>query len=1034
MHAPLAKYSMMRRLMSSAAWWLSQSAIDIDFRNNRAHDGIPVDPLRASTVLMLHGDGADASTNISDSTGRNFVPPIADVQIDTSQSKFGGSSILFDGTLDRLQVDSADVTFGTGDLTVDFWFRTTTVASQINLFGTYEVGSDYFAVFVAAGGALNFFNGATVITGTTTIAINTWYHVAVTRSGNDHRLFLNGAQEGATYTASKNYATTRFYIGDWNGSGLNGWLDEFRVLKGVAAWTTTFTPPTMPYNVGVGPYDLLSCSRASIGYVQTAVGTLTQFAANQLRITDQGLLIEDARTNSALSSEDFSNATYWTLSSLTVGATIAAPDTAKNGQKIIPGAASSEHFFYYSSASGASPRALSIHAKNAGYNHVGLSLFDGTNYQTIVFELTTGTVTASSGANIAALTSEALASGWWRLSVTMATSSPAYLLFSVCATGTPSFSGTLNLPVSTGNGTDGVYLFGAQTETGAFASSYIPTTSSAATRAADVITTIGALFSLAASSPASFVSDVKTLVAPFGAYWSVLSNVALGRFALVSNGGSDLYVGHFDNGAASLLVATIGNSKTWSIGFKGGVSWNEATPGRSVVGGGGTVSSDSSVNGLAIPDAKLGFANNSVPIFGYFRRLTGWTTKLADADLQALTSPTGPSPTDYAVDLNFLTGAYTVNARPQFYLTCSRASIGYAQTVAGTLTQFAANQLRITDQGLLVEDARTNVLVYSQAFEDAQWFGSGVTATADQTAAPDGTTTADKLTNTTAAGYMAEFGPAFTVTAGTVHTISVYAKAGTASWVKLQISDFSTSAFGCWFNISTGVLGTPDVGVGAVVDATSIEALANGWYRLVVSGHFISTKTGCGPAIAGVNADNSGVTTIGNFFYAWGIQVEAAAFASSYIPTTSAAASRAADVVGLIGALDAVLNGSAASVVTDIKYLGITLTYTFIGNTAGSQGIYEASNTTIASLAGGGTATFVCSVTWLGGGKVGFNWDAGAGSLVGGGGTVVSIPGAMGASYALRYDNGSPPPAYYRRLTAWTTRLADATLQGFTAP
>ena len=76
-------------------------------------------------------------------------------------------------------------------------------------------------------------------------------------------------------------------------------IDELRIIKGYAQWTGPFTPPNSAYNDDgvVDAYTYLSCSRASIGYAKTQAGTLTQFGNNQLRITDLGLLVEDARTN-----------------------------------------------------------------------------------------------------------------------------------------------------------------------------------------------------------------------------------------------------------------------------------------------------------------------------------------------------------------------------------------------------------------------------------------------------------------------------------------------------------------------------------------------------------------------------------------------------------------------------------------------------------------------------------------------------------------------------------------------------------------
>ena len=97
--------------------------------------------------------------------------------------------------------------------------------------------------------------GVNLILGTTTPAINTWHHVAVARSGTSTKLFLNGVQEGATFTGDTNnyiVGASRPMIGAGGPAGgleLNGWIDELRVSKGIARWTANFTPPDRPMSM-----------------------------------------------------------------------------------------------------------------------------------------------------------------------------------------------------------------------------------------------------------------------------------------------------------------------------------------------------------------------------------------------------------------------------------------------------------------------------------------------------------------------------------------------------------------------------------------------------------------------------------------------------------------------------------------------------------------------------------------------------------------------------------------------------------------
>lgn len=210
-------------------------------------------------VNLMHFDGVDAATSFPDATGRHPVYAHGNVQIDTAQSVFGGASCLFDGTGDYLTMDgSGDFKFGTGDFTVDFRFQLNAIGLFQTLWdggrGDVLAGFDFPSIFVQTDNVLRYDVGVTdQITATTVLAAGAWHHVAVTRSGTNTRLFLDGTQEGATYVAADNLTI------DPNGPTigsrvdgfrfLNGWIDELRVLKGQAAWTANFTPPASPYTV-----------------------------------------------------------------------------------------------------------------------------------------------------------------------------------------------------------------------------------------------------------------------------------------------------------------------------------------------------------------------------------------------------------------------------------------------------------------------------------------------------------------------------------------------------------------------------------------------------------------------------------------------------------------------------------------------------------------------------------------------------------------------------------------------------------------
>lgn len=221
----------------------------------------------------------------------------------------------------------------------------------------------------------------------------------------------------------------------------------------------------------------------------------------------------------------------------------------------------------------------------------------------------------------------------------------------------------------------------------------------------------------------------------------------------------------------------------------------------------------------------------------------------------------------------------------------ARASAGYAQTQAGALTPFASGELRRTDKGVLIEGARTNLFTYSQQLDlgsGAPWSHTGVTVTANAISAPDGTTTADKIVEVNAASTPRLANGSLTISAATAHTFSIYAKA--AERDQVRIVQEGSANFSAYF-LLTGA-GTIS-GLGGSCTAT-ITALANGWYRCTLTWttggtnpqSYVATASG-GSTIA------SGDDTKG--IYLWGAQLEAASFPSSYIPTTTASATRAAD-------------------------------------------------------------------------------------------------------------------------------------------
>ena len=220
----------------------------------------PTDSFFSSVSLLLHGNGSNGSTTITDSgPSPKTVTAIGNAQISTAQSKFGGTSIAFDGSGDYLSIaNNAAFNFQSSSFTVEAWVYVTTN----NLAGNHCVVSNYQNS--ANGWALQLSNGTMRfnasgdgpdITGTTVFSTNTWYHVAVSGEIGSIKLFINGTQEGSTYTGATSLNSTAITTvgGLWAGALFNtlfGYIDELRITKGVARYTTNFTPPTEPFSDG----------------------------------------------------------------------------------------------------------------------------------------------------------------------------------------------------------------------------------------------------------------------------------------------------------------------------------------------------------------------------------------------------------------------------------------------------------------------------------------------------------------------------------------------------------------------------------------------------------------------------------------------------------------------------------------------------------------------------------------------------------------------------------------------------------------
>ncbi|MGQ0708688.1 MAG: LamG domain-containing protein [Rhodoferax sp.] len=218
------------------------------------------DPHLSGVVLLLHADGTDASTSIVDSSPTSKTLSVSgNARISTAQSKFGGSSLYFDGSGDRVQSpDHADFDFGSGDFTVEFWMCPDTVTGTRVLIdrGDYSnytpwlISQDNAALgFTCCNATYNAW--AVAFSSANLLVAGVWCHVAAVRAGSTFKLFHNGIEVGsATYAGSLGTKTMPLGIGRTANNYYHyaGYLDEIRITKGVARYLGNFVPPSAPFS------------------------------------------------------------------------------------------------------------------------------------------------------------------------------------------------------------------------------------------------------------------------------------------------------------------------------------------------------------------------------------------------------------------------------------------------------------------------------------------------------------------------------------------------------------------------------------------------------------------------------------------------------------------------------------------------------------------------------------------------------------------------------------------------------------------
>lgn len=351
-------------------------------------------------------------------------------------------------------------------------------------------------------------------------------------------------------------------------------------------------------------------------------------------VNSLGLLIEESRSNLVTYSEQFNDVSWLSgnIGIVTNTTATISPDGSTNAEKLVATAVNGEHLIYKNPGISTGTYTLSVFAKAAGYNFIGIRIDDViTSTQRItLFDLSNGTVGVS--ANVTSSSITPYPNGWYRCSIT-ATGQVQNYVFQIYPTNTNA--------IWTGDGTSGVYIWGAQLEAGAFPTSYIPTMASTVTRSADNASITGANFSNWYNPNEGSVVTIVNTASGYGSVAQVYCSISDGT----ENNRMVLYrVGGGLRGEVAVTVSSVQtnlfptiddalNSSKYKMGFAYKTNDMNAVFAGSISSGITTYSVPTSTQ-LNIGDRATG----SRILNGSISQLIYYPVRLPNVQLQSLTS------------------------------------------------------------------------------------------------------------------------------------------------------------------------------------------------------------------------------------------------------------------------------------------------------------------------------------------------------------------------------------------------------------
>ena len=394
----------------------------------------------------------------------------------------------------------------------------------------------------------------------------------------------------------------------------------------------------------------ITFTRASIGtfydtfgILRTAASGTARFDHNPVTEESLGLLIEEQRTNLVLRSEEFDNAAWTKTRSSVTANQITAPDGTSTADKLVEDNTAGTHTVRNATAatitSGTTLTAsVYAYAGEGTYIAVGIGDGSGTNVSRITFNLSTVAITntTTAAANVSTPTGviTSVGNGWFRCSVTATvtgvTAAQLWIFKGANSNGNASY---------TGDGTSGIFIWGAQLETGFFATSYIPTVASQVTRAADVATMTSTSFSSWYNTLEGTIYSEGGIPYDYNANYQTLYSI--------NDGASDSHIHlQIDSGVGSAIVSEVKRAgsvvASFSPAYTSGntkVAFayreNNVNSAKDAVAG----TTDTSVLPPAGTQINIGSNRTGGSILnGTIKKLAYYPQRVVDAQLQGLTS------------------------------------------------------------------------------------------------------------------------------------------------------------------------------------------------------------------------------------------------------------------------------------------------------------------------------------------------------------------------------------------------------------